>query len=246
MRTRITIRLYRPHDMDLIVLQRSNNYKLSTEIKKCLTAFARGEVYQAPSLAEEDMPTGYTAKSYQLHLDLNSKNEDEKKVINILAEIKSGFRCAFIKALFRNNCVNLPLLAYGIDNELVTSRQDMLAKTVSQISTSIYENLVANDNKDLATETKEKNVDEELPQVDNSSVNGKGIDDALIDIPKPVQVESPKVEPVIKPIEPTKNIDDYNIPDSVSVSIDDEPEFGKEVNADELSDFDKLFANINA
>ena len=119
---RVKIRLYRPHDMDLIALKRSESYKLGTEIKRCLIAYAAGEEYIPPEFSFSDNKDGYVGKYYQMHIELNPKKLEEKNAIDILSQIKPGYRCVFLKTLFRSSCPYLPLLVFAEDNGIATSK----------------------------------------------------------------------------------------------------------------------------
>ena len=121
---RVKIRLYRPHDMDLIALKQSDTYKLGIEMKKCLISYAKGDVYTPPMFDSDENVSGYIGKMYQMHLELNPKKPDEKEAIEMLQNIRPGYRCAFIKTLFRNNCLYTPLLVFSNNESISVSRND--------------------------------------------------------------------------------------------------------------------------
>ena len=132
---RVKIRLYRPHDMDLIALKRTESYRLGTEMKRCLIAYATGAIYTPPNIDSHEVPEGYVGKTYQMHIELNPKKEEERAAISVLEGIHPGYRCAFIKALFRSNCVYLPLLIFS-DNKIVTSKLDAFYKMTKNMNES--------------------------------------------------------------------------------------------------------------
>lgn len=134
-----SVRLYRPHDIDLMVMYLSDEYKLGAELKKCLVAYANGRLYVPPAfeLSEADgacfmdkKNPKYIRTRYTLPIALNPYNEEEAAAIEILKQVRSGYRCSFIKMLFRNNSKNLPLLSCIKDNGIVTSK---VAAAVTQI-----------------------------------------------------------------------------------------------------------------
>ena len=133
---RVKIRLYRPHDMDLIALKRSESYKLGTEMKRCLIAYANGSVYTPPEFDFKQEPGGYVGKSYQMHIELNSKKPEEAEAIKMLQEIRAGYRCAFVKTLFRSNCIFLPLLVFSDSNGLVTSKAESFYNFMRQATSN--------------------------------------------------------------------------------------------------------------
>ncbi len=153
---RVKVRLYRPHDMDLIILKQSDTYRLVHEMKCCLIAYANGKVYRPPEFDFNEAYSGYIGRMYQTHIELNPKKEEEKAAIDVLKEIRPGYRCAFIKTLFRSNCVYLPLLVFAEDSKLITSRADSfykITKSMNQIGTNKSEKTI---------ETKEEQENETI------------------------------------------------------------------------------------
>lgn len=120
--TNVTLRLHRQHDMDLIALFRANDYKFAREMKQVLVAFANGEVYEPKVLEVEDFDPGYIPTSVTFHIALNPNKERESAAIRLLRGVKMGYRNSFLKALFRTSITVLPLMAFAIDNGLVTKK----------------------------------------------------------------------------------------------------------------------------
>ncbi len=156
---RVKVRLYRPHDMDLIILKKTESYRLAIEMKQCLIAYATGSAYTPPEFDFDEAPDGYIGKNYQMHIELNPKKQEEKAAIDVLKEIRPGYRCAFIKTLFRSNCVYLPLLVFADNSALITSRADLFYKMTKDM------------NKSAVTETKETK-DSETPKKEQE-IKGK-------------------------------------------------------------------------
>ena len=127
---KVTIRLHRQHDMDLFSIYRNKSYHIGREMKKCLIAYAKMEPYCPPEFNMDDATTGYVPTSCIIHIDLNPNKPDEAVAIDLLKHIKYGYRCSFIKALFRSALPYLPLLAYSDDSGFITKRLN----TVSDIN----------------------------------------------------------------------------------------------------------------
>ncbi len=120
---KIKIRLYRAHDMDLITMKRSESYKLGAEIKKCLLGYARGEAYIPPPFDFDEHEDGYVGRIAQMHIVLSEKKPEEKAAIDLLDGIRPGYRCSFLKNLFRSSCPYLPLMAFADGNGYQTSKE---------------------------------------------------------------------------------------------------------------------------
>ena len=110
---KVTIRVHRQHDMDLMSIHRNKAYHLAREMKRALVAYANNEDYTAPEVNFENEIDGYVPTSVVLHISLDEKKEADQKAIALLDHIRKGYRCSFIKALFRSSCLYLPLLAYA-------------------------------------------------------------------------------------------------------------------------------------
>jgi len=110
--------------MDLIALKRLDSYKLGAEMKKCLVAYASGTVYTPPEFNFKASPKGYVGKFYQFNIELNDKKPEEAAAIEVLNSVRDGYRCAFLKALFRSNALYLPLMIYADDDEVFTSKRE--------------------------------------------------------------------------------------------------------------------------
>lgn len=133
-----TFRLHRQHDMDLIALYRSEDFNFTKELKKALIAYANDLPYTPPPF-EDTFAAGYIGTSVTFHISLSPTNAEQKKVLDLLGDVKYGYGNSFVKALFRSYLPVLPLSAYSKNNGLSTSRNAAVVprvpKTVAPIPT---------------------------------------------------------------------------------------------------------------
>lgn len=118
----ITLRLHRQHDMDLIALYRTDDYKFARELKKVLVSYANGEVYEPKTLDATKFNEAYVPTSVTFHISLNEAKEEEKQALILLSGVKYGYRNSFLKALFRSSITYLPLVAFAKDSGFITKR----------------------------------------------------------------------------------------------------------------------------
>lgn len=111
----ITLRLHRQHDMDLINLYYRPHFKFQKEIKKSLVEYASGRIHEMV-LPDEAPSDGYVAKTILMHISLNPNKPEEKAAIDLLSNVKKGFRNSFIKAVFRITLPSIPLTSYMADS----------------------------------------------------------------------------------------------------------------------------------
>ena len=111
----ITLRLHRQHDMDLINLYYRPHFKFQKEIKKSLVEYASGRIHEIV-LPDEAPVDGYVAKTILMHISLNPNKPEEKAAIDLLSNVKKGFRNSFIKAVFRITLPSIPLTSYMADS----------------------------------------------------------------------------------------------------------------------------------
>lgn len=147
---KVTIRLHRQHDMDLFSIYRTKSYHIGREMKRCLIAYAKMEPYTPPEFNMDDIVEGYIPTSRIIHIELNPKKVDEAAAIELLNHIRRGYRCSFIKALFRSSLSYLPLLAYSDDSGFVTKR----ANTVMDINHIQTQAVINNMTQSLVTNKK--------------------------------------------------------------------------------------------
>lgn len=177
---RVKVRLYRPHDMDLITLKRDETYHLGIEMKQCLVAYANGYKYIAPKIDTDELPGGYVSKSYQMHIELNPKKPEEEVAINVLKNIRPGYRCAFVKTLFRSSSIYLPLFVFSEDSDIITSRNESFYRFTQDMNKNIESDEI--ESKDTI-ELRKENEDKESKKGKSTETNNVDADefDALFD-----------------------------------------------------------------
>lgn len=107
------VRLYRQHDLDLMTLYYNERIQLGRLMKKVLLNYvSETEKPMLLDFEEPESTNGYIPKCVRIHINLSESNEADRRVIALLKEIKPGYKCAFVKALFRNTCTYLPMVAY--------------------------------------------------------------------------------------------------------------------------------------
>lgn len=118
----ITVRLYRQHDMDLVGLYRTKDFKFQRHMKNALKAYAEGKDYRINHPGDEDIRKGYVPKIVQMHIYLTV--EQDADAISALKTIREGYRGAFLKALFRKYLNNEPLEAYKDRKDLIFNAEE--------------------------------------------------------------------------------------------------------------------------
>jgi len=158
-------------------------------MKRCLIAYANGHVYTPPEFDFNESPKGYVGKSYQMHIELNSNKPEEAEAIKMLQEIRAGYRCAFVKTLFRSNCIYLPLLVFSDTNGLVTSKAESFYNFMKQTASSVAA---------LKDETIDRK--EEVSKATEPAIEQQPMD------PEPIVVE----QPVNTAASPDSGTDDFD------------------------------------
>lgn len=98
---KFTMRLYRRHDLDLLLLHKTKGFSMQKAVKSALLmhlGLIDDHPIQYPSCTE-DVKKFYS--SSQFHLSLSEKNAKDKEIINFLNEIPRGFRNSYCKNLTR-------------------------------------------------------------------------------------------------------------------------------------------------
>lgn len=147
-----TFRLHRQHDLDLIALYRSKGFNFARELKKALIAYANGYEYVAPSF-EDDFSKGYVATSVTFHISLSESNPEQKKVLDLLEDVRYGYRNSFVKAVFRSYLSPLPLSAFSKENGLIT-RRGIPSSVIKEERKEESSNEIKENNKAFASEEK--------------------------------------------------------------------------------------------
>ena len=102
----VEIRLYKRHDLDLIMLHR-HGVPLLSIFKNALCAYADGKMYKAhyEPCTEPIKPSAVQ----MIRIKPSIKEEKEKEVIK---NVRAGYRCQFCKALIRSASQEEPLNLY--------------------------------------------------------------------------------------------------------------------------------------
>ena len=129
---RITLRLYRQHDLDLVALYRHKGFYFSKAVKQMIVAYANGSEYTPPEIDPGDISSGLVATSVTYHITLDENDPQEAAAIDLLKDIKYGYRNSFIKALVRTYMGVLPLHAYSQSNSMSVSKNDYRQKLKAQ------------------------------------------------------------------------------------------------------------------
>lgn len=95
---RVTIRLHKRHDLDLITFMDTHQMDFKKAVYCALTAFAKGEVFiiKIPPRLEQPL---HAKNTYMFTLRLN-RNTDAA-VIQMIEDIENGYKNCFIKNLLR-------------------------------------------------------------------------------------------------------------------------------------------------
>ena len=95
------MRLYRRHDLDLLLLHKTKGFSMQKAVKSALLMHLGLIDYNPISYpsCSENIKNFYP--SSQFHLSLSEKDEKEKVIIKFLNEIPRGFRNSYCKNLTR-------------------------------------------------------------------------------------------------------------------------------------------------
>lgn len=98
-RIRLTMRLYKRHDADLLCLYKQKNFSLQNAIKKAVIAYLDGdEKIDFPDCNSELAELPSTA---QFHLYLSLKSEEDARIKSCISQIPMGFKNSFLKNVTR-------------------------------------------------------------------------------------------------------------------------------------------------
>lgn len=95
---RFTIRLYSPHDIDLIALLYRRSFDLASEFRETLYSYVRGDEYIVSIPGEYAEPDYIHRNPHVFHVVIDSSDRD---VIEFLNRLPNGYRNATIKNIFR-------------------------------------------------------------------------------------------------------------------------------------------------
>lgn len=99
-KTRITIRLYRAHDLDLITFTEIHKLDIQKAVYCALSSFVSGDLFliEIPKLREE---VQNLRRVYAFILTLDDERERDVKMLEVLSKINAGRRNNFLKNLLR-------------------------------------------------------------------------------------------------------------------------------------------------
>lgn len=95
---RVTMRLYKMHDLDLIALYQNKSFHFTKAVYSCLSSLVRGHPFWIEE-PEFCVDFEHTSKIIQIALIIP---DNDKEVINLLHNVKRGIRNSYIKNLMRS------------------------------------------------------------------------------------------------------------------------------------------------
>lgn len=119
---KVTLRLYRQHDLDLITLYRHPSFSLPIAMKTALCAYVRNERFHIRQPEPFQLPNEKISKIIQMHIYLNETKD--KDVIKWIKGVKEGFRNSVLKNIIRSYLVAPCVYSYassfdaGVNNAL--------------------------------------------------------------------------------------------------------------------------------
>jgi hypothetical protein len=161
--------------MDLITLKRSGSYRLGHEMKKCLISYAMGNAYVPPEFDTKEMQNGYVGKFYQFNIELNEKKPEEAAAIRVLKDVHPGYRCAFVKSLFRSNMTYLPLMIFMSGTGISTSKTDVFYKNAVLVKSK------ETNRKEVSEENLDEKIENNLTVVQENTSDTKPSEDEFED-----------------------------------------------------------------
>lgn len=176
----VALRIYRQHDLDLVTLACDKDFHFNRELKRVLIANANGTAYVPKPMSDIFDTEGYVPRVLRVQFSLSPDKPDEANAIALLMDIKTGYRCSFLKAIFRNEYLDLPVEAYTRESKFHLRKHlayDGEAKTAEE-------------------EHDETKTEENAPAAPASTAP------AFVDVPKPVRRSDTAVRPTTDPVTP--------------------------------------------
>lgn len=135
----ISIRIYRQHDMDLVTLACDKDFGLGREMKRVLLSAANETPLAPKEIPDISFTEGYVPRLIRVQFSLSPKKPEEAKAFQLLSKVKRGYRCSFLKALFRNQYMTLPLSEYLITSGFVLRKEQKLMIQDSETNNPVPE-----------------------------------------------------------------------------------------------------------
>lgn len=154
----ISIRIYRQHDMDLVTLACDKDFGLGREMKRVLLSAANETPLAPKEIPDISFTEGYVPRLIRVQFSLSPKKPEEAKAFQLLSKVKRGYRCSFLKALFRNQYMTLPLSEYLITSGFVLKKEQR-----SMIQDNETNNSVPEKKKEELNQTEQIPVDVPKP-----------------------------------------------------------------------------------
>lgn len=98
---RVTIRLYKRHDLDLLALYFVENYDFKENFKKVIKGYIKGKPVKNQIPQSDNMKNVYSLPSkISFHIQLK---EDDQDIMDFIQSITRGRRNSMLKNIFRNS-----------------------------------------------------------------------------------------------------------------------------------------------
>lgn len=226
---KVTVRLYRQYDIDLIYLAHYEDFSLIRTARECLNAYATGTAYRIT------MPNGkFTAgaedkTSYEYDFSLD--DEKDQDAIRLLRAVRNHHRNAFIKNLLRGYMIAPCTEAYLNSSDLIESGTGSFERIIrtsdtrapkAKVKPSKYGNLPSQaEAGERRTEDKAKTKRAKQPQTVKDSKKKKNAIEALGNIVlKPRETDNfiAPAEPRTSALPPKLSRQSVMFPDNPSVS----------------------------
>ena len=104
-----TIRLYSPHDIDLIELLYRNDYNLPYDFSRAVYSYVRGEDFKV-IVPKSELNPSYVR--HNPHILKFYVGDDDIDIQDFITNLRDRYRNALLKSIFRYMC-DKPYLLYG-------------------------------------------------------------------------------------------------------------------------------------
>lgn len=121
---RITIRIYKRHDVDLLAIKHALGRKMPALVKNAIYSYLSGNDNKIsyPKIAWsslDDMPTYYL-----IQLSLNPSNPDEQLICDFIKSIPPGFRNSILKHITRYYIAPVKCIKFSRKNKIYLSERN--------------------------------------------------------------------------------------------------------------------------
>ena len=96
---RVTIRLYKRYDIDLLSLYHNSEFKFKESFKSAVRNYIRG----TPQKIQIPEPQDDTFSYETIQFQLNFHPKEDQDVIMWIRNIKAGYKNSILKNMFRNS-----------------------------------------------------------------------------------------------------------------------------------------------